>query len=95
MKIWYKQRLQSYQSDKVNVLNFGISSDTEGQLKPACEGNHWFNVLVDHFIKNIVSVSSPTNSGYYAINPLDHCQKSRYVPPRYVLTDRGGEQINA
>ena len=98
-----KHKYKSMKQNKAAILpfsklstfpNHSISMDTKGPINPASEGNHYFCVIFDLFSNYIVTVPTPKNNAYYAVNSLNHPWISKFGPPYHLITDRGTEYLN-
>ena len=49
------------------LFNQSSSINTKGLLNPASEGNHFNDVIVDHFSNYIITAPIPKNNAQYAI----------------------------
>ena len=67
---------------------------TKGPLNPASGRHHYNNVIVDRFIKYLVTGLTSKYDAHYAVNALLHCWVSQFGLPRYLITDRRTKDIH-
>ena len=81
-------------SEHAPSFNYRISMDTKGPFNPPSHNKSYIHVIIDAFSHLVVTVPIKSNNAKTAIKTLLHHWIKKFIPPIYLVTDRGSEYVN-
>ena len=77
-------------SEHAPSFNYSTSMDTKGHINPPSHNKFHIHVIIDAF-SHFVTVAIKSNNAKTAIKTLLHHWIIKFVPPIYLVTDRGSQ----